>query len=96
PKMLPAMHLISIYMHGKFKELDSKRVEPTDANLLTPRERECLRWAGLGKTNWEIARILDVKQSTVQTHIENSKRKLNVQSKMQAVIRSLKTGAIHL
>lgn len=96
PKMLPAMHLISLYMHGKFKELDASSVEPRETALLTPRERECLRWAGLGKTNWEIARILDVKQSTVQTHIENSKRKLNVQSKMQAVIRSLKSGAIHL
>lgn len=96
PKMLPAMHLISLYMHGKYKELDVRGEEPTDAPNLTPRERECLRWAALGKTSWEISKILNVKETTIQTHIENAKRKFNVPSKMQAVVRSLQCGAIHL
>jgi DNA-binding CsgD family transcriptional regulator len=96
PKMLPAMHLISLYMHAKFKELTAQIEPAADVSSLTPRERECLRWAGLGKTNWEIAVILNIKETTVLTHIENAKRKLNVQSKMQAVIRSMKTGVIHL
>jgi len=96
PKMLPAMHLISLYMHGRYKEISRTNPQPDETPMLTPRERECLRWASLGKTNWEISKILNVKETTIQTHIENAKRKFNVSSKMQAVIRSLQCGAIHL
>lgn len=96
PKMLPAMHLISLYMHGKYKEICRADPLPQEMPLLTSRERECLRWASLGKTNWEISKILNVKETTVQTHIENAKRKFNVTSKMQAVIRSIQCGVIHL
>jgi LuxR family transcriptional regulator, activator of conjugal transfer of Ti plasmids len=96
PKMLSAMHLISLYMHGKYKALATAAAVPQDAPHLTPRERECLRWAGHGKTNWEIAKILDVKETTVETHIQNAKRKFNVSSKMLAVIRSVQSGVLHL
>ena len=95
PKMLPAMHLISLYMHGKYRELASKLPSAAEVASITARERECLRWVGLGKTNWEIAKILDVKETTVQTHIENAKRKLNVQSRVSLVVQSMKTGVIH-
>lgn len=96
PKMLPAMHLISIYMHGKFKELSSNLPTPSQVAAITGRERECLHWAGNGKTNWEIAQILQIKETTVQTHIESAKRKLNVQSRVSLVVTSMKTGVIHL
>lgn len=96
PKMLPAMHLISLYLHGKFKELTTNLPTAAEAAKITARERECLHWAGLGKTNWEIAKILGVKATTVQTHIENAKRKLNVQSRVELVVRSMQTGVIHL
>lgn len=96
PKMLPAMHLISLYMHGKYKELTTKISIPEEAPYLTQRECECLGWAGRGKTNWEIAQILGVKETTIETHIQNAKRKLNVSSKMQAVIRSIQSGFVHI
>lgn len=96
PKMLPALHLISLYMHGRYKDITSTTRMPATAPRLTARERECLRWAAMGKTNWEISRILNIKETTVQTHIENVKRKFDVPSKMQAVIRSIQCGAIHI
>lgn len=96
PKMLPAMHLISLYLHGKFKELTANLPSSAEIAKVTARERECLHWAGRGKTNWEIAKILDVKATTVQTHIENAKRKFNVQSRVELVVRSMQTGVIHL
>jgi DNA-binding CsgD family transcriptional regulator len=96
PKMLQAMHLISLYVHGKFKELTTPSQPPVTAPYLTPRERECLLWAGHGKTNWEIAQILAVKETTVLTHIENAKKKLNSPTKIQAVVRSMQLGVIQL
>jgi LuxR family quorum sensing-dependent transcriptional regulator len=96
PKMLPAMHLISLYLHGKFKELTADLPSSTEVARITARERECLRWAGLGKTNWEIAKILGVKETTIQSHVENAKRKLNVQTRVELVVRSMQTGVIHL
>jgi len=96
PKMLQAMHLISLYVHGKFKELTTP-VQPLDETpYLTPRERECLLWAGKGKTNWEIAQILEVKETTILTHIENAKKKLNSPTKIQAVVRGMQLGMIQL
>jgi len=31
---------------------------------LTPRESDCLIWAGEGKTDWEISQILGISRST--------------------------------
>lgn len=95
PKMLPALHLVSLYMHGKYRELTRPRLE-IEAQPLTPRERECMQWAAQGKTNWEIAQILKIKETTVQSHIEAAKRKLNTPSRTHAVVRSLQQGLIRL
>lgn len=95
PKTLPAMHLIALYMHAKFKELTAPQEFPdTDLLSLTPRERECLAWAGQGKTDWEIAQILAIKETTVHSHIENAKRRLKVGTRIQAVVRSARFGLI--
>lgn len=96
PTMLPALRCISMFMHVRYKEIISKSQTPDSAPHLTPRERECLRWAAMGKSNWEISRILNIKETTVQTHIENVKRKFDVSTKILAVIRSIQCGAIHV
>lgn len=52
---------------------------------LTPREEECMMWASVGKTSWEIGVILDIKERTVVYHIENVKKKLGVKTRQQAI-----------
>ncbi len=61
---------------------------------LTPRERECLQWVARGKTDFEIGIILGISARTARFHIENSKRKLGVASRVQAVTAAMKTGSI--
>ena len=56
---------------------------------LTPREREVLQWAGAGKTNAEIAAILDMSPRTVEKHFEHVFEKLGVETRMAAVMRLL-------
>lgn len=52
---------------------------------LTQREHEILSWIRKGKTNWEIAQILDLSEHTVKNHIRNILRKLGVTNRAQAV-----------
>jgi len=52
---------------------------------LTPREREALRWIAGGGSTKEIARAMQVSQSTARTHVQNVLMKLGVRSRLQAV-----------
>ncbi len=52
---------------------------------LTDRESEVLHWVALGKTNPEIAIILDISAFTVKNHMQRMFRKLNVSNRAQAV-----------
>jgi DNA-binding CsgD family transcriptional regulator len=61
---------------------------------LTARERECLQWVARGKTDFEIGIILGISARTARFHIENSKRKLGVASRVQAVTLAMRSGSI--
>lgn len=52
---------------------------------LSPREVDCLRWVAQGKTNWEIATILDISENTVRFHLKNAFRKLDASTRGAAV-----------
>jgi len=55
---------------------------------LNDRERECLLWSGRGKTSPEIAKIVGLSKRTVNFHIENACRKLNVSTRTEAVVKA--------
>ena len=61
---------------------------------LTNRERECLKWAARGKTNADIAVILNISQSTVRRYIDLARHKLNCLNKTHAVARAIGLGLI--
>lgn len=69
-------------------ELSSERT-PKPADLLslglTPREAEVLFWVSEGKTNAEIAIILDSSRRTVEKHAEHVLEKLNVENRAGAI-----------
>jgi len=52
---------------------------------LTIREKEVLKWLGHGKTSWDIAAILRISERTVNFHVGNIMKKLDVTSRAQAV-----------
>jgi DNA-binding CsgD family transcriptional regulator len=56
---------------------------------LTAREQEVLSWVARGKTNTEIARMLQVAPSTVRKHLENVYEKMGVHNRTGAVARLL-------
>ena len=56
---------------------------------LNEREIECLTWSARGKTSPEIAQIVNISKRTVNFHIENACRKLNVATRTEAVVKYL-------
>lgn len=55
---------------------------------LNERELECLTWSARGKTSPEIAQIVSISKRTVNFHIENACRKLNVSTRTEAVVKA--------
>ena len=62
-----------------------KRQEPAEADRLSDREKEVLRMVAGGYTTAEIATQLQISNMTVNTHIRNIYRKLQVRTRAQAV-----------
>lgn len=58
-------------------------------------ELECLKWCAAGKSSWEIGQILDCTEATVNFHFGNIRRKFNITSRRQAVVKAIKLGMIH-
>jgi DNA-binding CsgD family transcriptional regulator len=52
--------------------------------LLTPRERECLRLVDQHLTSKEIARQLGISKYTVDTHLDNARQRLGVDTRYDA------------
>lgn len=59
---------------------------------LTPRERETMICLARGESNKEIARHLDVAESTVKIHVQNILKKLNLSSRVQIAVYAVEHG----
>jgi len=63
--------------------------------ILTAREVEILHWVERGKSNNEIAQILNISHLTVKNHVQKILRKLNVQNRAQAVAKGINLNLTH-
>jgi NarL family two-component system response regulator LiaR len=66
------------------------------AGKLNPREMEVLRLVSAGKTNREVATELGISERTVQAHMLNIFKKLEVSSRTMAVLHALRQGWVAL
>jgi LuxR family quorum-sensing system transcriptional regulator CciR len=57
---------------------------------LNKREVACLIWITRGKSSLEIAKILDIKHTTVRSHLTRIKNKLQAHTMPQAVYESIR------
>lgn len=100
PRARHALHFMSMYAHFRAREIAP--IWPTlvkcqsDQVELTEREKECLRWIALGKTDLDLADILDISAHTANMHVRNAGRKLNAANRTQAVVTAMMAGQIKL
>jgi DNA-binding NarL/FixJ family response regulator len=62
------------------------------ASFLTPRQREVLALLGQGKSNKEIARVLQLAEGTVKLHVTAILKALNVNNRTRAVVAATQLG----
>lgn len=60
---------------------------------LSPREHDILREIARGASNKEIARTLNIAETTVKIHVQHILRKLNLTSRVQAAVYATSRGA---
>jgi len=61
---------------------------------LSPREKQCLQWVALGKSNWDIGELLHISEATAAFHVQNVLKKLQVSTRLQAVAIGVALGLI--
>jgi LuxR family quorum sensing-dependent transcriptional regulator len=97
-KLSPAefglVSLVSTYAVGRAMQLQAWAGKTIDHTELTSRERECLQWAAVGKTEWEISQILSISEHTAEKHLLNAKTKLGAVNRVQAVAEAIRRGYI--
>lgn len=71
-----------------------RRPSPGGEIGLSRREIECLKWASMGKTTWETARILAISERTVKFHLTGAAHRLDCSNKTHAVSRAIRLGLI--
>lgn len=94
-----APQMMSKLIHGVRQSLTTRNpaAEPAgkpDGERLSPREKEILSCLARGESNKEIARLLDVAESTVKIHVQSILRKLNLTSRVQAAVYAVEHGIV--
>lgn len=84
---------ISRHLHALAIGMQPKKPARTQAPSLSRREIEVLKLSADGKTAYEIARILNLSERTVNFHVHRAIEKLGVNNKMAAVMVAVRSGA---
>ena len=79
-------------LFAQFRKSPTPVPAVSDTEKLTPREREILSELAIGLSNKEIARKLDVAESTVKIHLQSILKKLELNNRVQAAIYAVEHG----
>lgn len=92
-----ALEIIGIYSQQALKRALIREQRDDAAHTpLTPREREIMQWVAVGKSDDEIGEILNIGATTVTSHVENAKKKLDAFRRTYAVVQAIRFGEISL
>lgn len=74
--------------------LNEVRMPVGGEEVLTERELEVIRLLADGKSNKEIALLLNISETTVKTHVSKILSKLNLSSRTQAALYAVQVGLV--
>jgi hypothetical protein len=66
--------VLAYYFHSWALNAEGQEQSAIHA-MLTVREKDCLRWRGTGKSDWDISQILAISERTVKFHLESARAK---------------------
>jgi DNA-binding CsgD family transcriptional regulator len=98
PGLINMVHLMAEYVHGHAARVVIEEALTNSSkrrrSLLSPREAEALTWVARGKSTWEVARILDLSEKSVEFYLDSCKHKLQATNRTQAVVKAIVLGLI--
>jgi DNA-binding NarL/FixJ family response regulator len=87
---------MAVKLIDEFKQMSSPQREQVSGLRLTERELEVLRLVARGLNNREIAKQLYISENTVKNHVRNILEKLQLHSRMEAVMYAVKEKLLDL
>lgn len=93
-QMVAGVQLLAAHALTAADRLLSPQLNKSELPKLTKRELDVLSWTAQGKTAWEVSVILGMSEKTVNFHLGNAMRKLEVTSKHQAVLKCVAAGVL--
>jgi DNA-binding NarL/FixJ family response regulator len=87
---------MAVKLIDEFKQMSRPEREHVPGLKLTDRELEVLRLVARGMNNREIARDLFISENTVKNHVRNILEKLQLHSRMEAVMYAVKEKLLDL
>ena len=92
--LIASLQLLAAHALTAADRLLSPKLNNVVLPRFTKREMDVLSWTALGKTAWEVSVILGMSEKTVNFHLGNLMRKLEVTSKHQAVLKCVAAGLL--
>lgn len=94
PQLQATLSLAGTILVETLMRFEASDGEPAAA-CLTRRERDSLEFVAQGKTDWEIATILGVSETTARFHVDNARRKLGASNRVHAVALFMTGSGLH-
>ncbi len=92
--LMPALSLIRDYAFESSLQFTGPKPGADPVPRLTRRELEVLNWVMVGKSSWEISKIVLCSEATVNFHIGNIRTKFNVNTRQQALVKAISLGIL--
>ncbi|MFC6696707.1 response regulator [Nocardioides daphniae] len=87
---------MAVKLIDEFKQMSRPEHQQGPRLRLTERELEVLRLVAKGMNNREIAKVLFISENTVKNHVRNMLEKLQLHSRMEAVMYAVKEKILDL
>lgn len=90
----PLLQLVGAFAFDAARRIRQMRETPPLLPRLTDRQRECVIWVARGKSDWEIARILEISEDTVGEHLRHARDRYGVGKRTLLAVHTLFDGTI--
>jgi DNA-binding CsgD family transcriptional regulator len=93
-RMMADLQFFAVHAQAAATRLLAPSREAGDVPRFSAREMEVLKWTQAGKSAWETGMIIGLSEQGVQYHLRSILKKLDVNSKHQAVLKAISFGLL--